>query len=65
MVCVRREGGREGGREGANLTLDQLLGNLDGGLTECASVLGTDLRAHCEVGRLITVGLGEGVCVGF
>lgn len=39
------------------LTLDQLLGNLDGSLAEGAAVLATDLRAHSEVGRVITVGL--------
>lgn len=54
-----REG--ESGLE-AYLTLDHFLSNLDGCFAEGASVLGTDLCTHCEVGGIITVGLrgGEG-----
>ena len=41
-----RERDRERGGGGPNLALDQLLGNLDGGLTEGSSVLCTDFSTH-------------------
>ena len=55
-------GEREEGKEGveANLALDHLLGNFDGGFTEGSSVLGTNFCSHSKERRIITVGLGDG-----
>lgn len=43
-----------------HLASHQLLGHLDGGLTEGSAVLGTHLCANIEEGRIIAVGLVGG-----
>ncbi len=44
-----------------HLTLDQLLGSFDCGLTESSSIFSTDFSPHSEVGRVLRVSLtGEG-----
>ncbi len=40
-----------------HLASDQLLGHLNGGFTECSTILGTDFCANVEEWWVITVGL--------